>query len=324
MKKRRLFQSVFILILIGLGSLPILAVIYFFSLGYDTPFRLQGHYEKNLYLMDRRFALSPDGATLVYANLSTGHGDLYTMNIDGRATRRLTSASEYESGPCFSPDGRWILFCRETNMCGHIWRIALNGTGARQLTFGPDYDSNPLYSNDGSQIWFERVPLGTSPGGRCQMFTMTAEGQNVAPFDPINPEFGSAIAVCSANQSVYYTGADYSNPDAASFRQIWQMQANGSGKHQIVAGLFPAVCRKGDRIAYVTGPADNEVWISKPDGAQPRRVYTSNGNKRWLSFSSDGKQVFFSEETSRADYLSSVRVDGSEYHRICELITSYK
>jgi hypothetical protein len=56
---------------------------YYFSPVYDVPFRVEGHYEKNVWLADRPFAISPDEKTILYATISTGHGDLWTMDVEG-------------------------------------------------------------------------------------------------------------------------------------------------------------------------------------------------------------------------------------------------
>jgi Tol biopolymer transport system component len=60
--------------------------------------------------------VSPDGKTLVFAVAISDLGrakkttHIWTMNIDGKNLRQLTTGETSESSPSFSPDGKQILF----------------------------------------------------------------------------------------------------------------------------------------------------------------------------------------------------------------------
>lgn len=289
---------------------------YFSSVRYDVPFRIMGHYEKTLYLIDRPFALSPNGTILVYSSRTTGYGDLYRANMDGGNIQQLTSVPDYESAPCFSPDGRWLVFCRETNHCGHIWRIILDGSVTKQLTFGPDYDTNPLYTPDGKYLWFQRTPQGSSPG-HDQIFTMTPEGQKVTILDRAGNELGRQAAFCIQNDSVYYTQKNTSISPIANY--IWQMHADYTDRHPIARGRYPAVSRNGTQIAFVAGPWDNEIWLMNPDASHQHQVYRSQGNKHYVAFSPDSNYLYFQEETPHGTCISRVTLNGTDYRRLVEI-----
>ncbi len=309
---KRIRLYLFLLVIIGIPMLlGLSALLYFFTMGYDVPWRVQGHVEKNVISIERPFALSPDGTYLVYHSPATGKGDLYRMDIEGKNVRQLTTAPDYESAPSFSPDGRWILFCRETNYCGHIWKMASDGSAKTQVTFGSDYDTNPLYTPDGKNIWFERIPQGSMPG-HDTVFTMTAEGKQVAPLDTDGRTLGHQAAFSTTNDSVYYVAHDPSTYD----NHIWRMRSDRTGKRELAKGSHPAVSPKGDKIAYVFGPFDSQLWIMETDGTKKRLVYESEHDMYFVAFSPDGRSLFVMEYAFPTTYISRVDLDGSGYRRI--------
>jgi dipeptidyl aminopeptidase/acylaminoacyl peptidase len=70
--------------------------------------------------------LSPDGRWKV---VSSG-GDLFLVDPNTAAVRRLTQTLEVESNPVFSADGREVFFTRDNN----VYSVALDGGLVRQLT----------------------------------------------------------------------------------------------------------------------------------------------------------------------------------------------
>lgn len=298
------------LFLLGLSG-----VAYFFSLRYDVPFRLQGHYEKALYLVDRPFALSPDGTLIAYSSRATGKGDLYGMDSDGKNIRQLTSSPDYEGAPCFSSNGHLLVFCRETNQCGHIWRMALNGSVAKQLTFGLDYDTNPLCTPDGKSIWFERISQGNN-STHIQIFAMTDEGKEVNPLDLADSKLINQAAFCVQNNSVYFMRKCVS--PSSGYDSIWQMRNDYTNMHLLALGRYPTVSQDGAQVAFVSGPQYNEIWLMSSDGSHQHKVYWSRGNKHYVVFSSNGHYLYFLEEMPYGSCIARVALNGSDYRHIIE------
>jgi TolB protein len=54
--------------------------------------------------------LSADGKKIVFTSSRDGDLEIYTMNPDGSAAKRLTHQLGYDGGPFFSPDGQWIVY----------------------------------------------------------------------------------------------------------------------------------------------------------------------------------------------------------------------
>jgi TolB protein len=116
---------------------------------------------------------------VIYSTPSTGHGDIYRVNIDGSGITRLTDHPDYEGDARYSADGRLICFIREERGLGHVWVMNADGSGQRQLTAGDFYDSAPAFSPDGTRLVFSRIrrwdrALGS--GAMTELWTVEIEG----------------------------------------------------------------------------------------------------------------------------------------------------
>ena len=98
---------------------------------------------------------SPDGRYIVFDNPAVdGNFDLYEVNADGGAPRRLTTAPAEDRFAHFSPDGRWIYFSSRRDGEWEIWRMPAAGGEAEQVTFKGGYFSK--LGPDGA-VYFSRV-----------------------------------------------------------------------------------------------------------------------------------------------------------------------
>ena len=80
---------------------------------------------------------SPDGSKIVFtANYQQNNGEIYTMNLDGSALRRLTTDTAVDLDPKFSPDGTKIAFRSNRAQSGiqQIYTMDVTGANIRQVT----------------------------------------------------------------------------------------------------------------------------------------------------------------------------------------------
>jgi Tol biopolymer transport system component len=121
-------------------------------------------------------AWSPDGGEIAFVrgrdlNRTSGDADLYVIEVEGGALRRLTRTPEhFESAPAWSPDGSRIAFARGTDTTPYdgkavVFVVDRDGTGER-LVLEHQHYAYALYSlawsPDGETIAFE-----TSPSFEC-------------------------------------------------------------------------------------------------------------------------------------------------------------
>ena len=83
---------------------------------------------------------TPDGRRIVFTSNRDQQGEIYVMNANGSAQKRLTRRVGDDWAPDVSPDGTRIAF---TQLPGTIWTMNANGSGLKKLTRGMDVDWRP-------------------------------------------------------------------------------------------------------------------------------------------------------------------------------------
>src|SRR5262245_34356926 len=103
-----------------------------------------------------RPSFSPDGHTLVFSSdrdsqvlalssiVRLRHGDIYTMDVESRRTRRLTDWPGWDGSPSWSSDGKRIVFYRGEPRTASTWRETrtriwtMDADGTNQRVVTPD------------------------------------------------------------------------------------------------------------------------------------------------------------------------------------------
>jgi Tol biopolymer transport system component len=83
---------------------------------------------------------TPDGKTLAFCGERNGNDDIYSIDMNGGAEKRLTDSEGLDDGPDSSPDGKYIYFNSYRTGYMQIRGMLANGTQPEQLTF--DDNSN--------------------------------------------------------------------------------------------------------------------------------------------------------------------------------------
>ena len=98
-------------------------------------------------------AFSPDGRKLV-VTLSDADGnlDIYTLDINSRQTRRITTHRAIDTEGSWSPDGSYIYFTSDRSGGPQIYRVSANGGSAERVTFEGGYNARPRLSPDGEKL----------------------------------------------------------------------------------------------------------------------------------------------------------------------------
>jgi Tol biopolymer transport system component/DNA-binding winged helix-turn-helix (wHTH) protein len=97
---------------------------------------------------------SPDGRHLLFDSPAVdGNFDLYEVDPDGGAPKRLTTAPAEDRFAHFSADGKWIYYSSRRSGAWEIWRMPAAGGDAQQVTFKGGYYSQP--GPDGA-VYFSR------------------------------------------------------------------------------------------------------------------------------------------------------------------------
>ncbi|MGQ0642422.1 MAG: hypothetical protein ACT4P6_16880 [Gemmatimonadaceae bacterium] len=116
-------------------------------------------------------SFSPDGKQIVVSGNVGGLTDLYTVNVDGTNTRRLTNDKFAELQPQWSPDGKSIAFATDRGpetdldiLKFGLWQIGTIDLTTLRIDVIPDQDGlnlNPMWAPDGKSIAFISDRSGT-------------------------------------------------------------------------------------------------------------------------------------------------------------------
>lgn len=89
---------------------------------------------------------SPDGSKLAFTSNRDGNPEIYVMNRDGSAPRRLTSSPAIDVTPTWSPSGTQIAWVSDRTGNPKIYLMNADGTGQRTLN-GDTYCDRPTWSS---------------------------------------------------------------------------------------------------------------------------------------------------------------------------------
>lgn len=224
---------------------------------------------------------------IAYASSRNGNPQIYSMNVDGSGTTRLTNNSAEDSFPVWSPDGRSIIF--HSNRQGNnfdIYRMNADGSGVTMLTSDAKASTFPDWSPDGRKIVFQ-----SKRDGLKQIYVMNADGsqQTRITDDPKNayhpawsPD-GSRIAFVSERDG--NPEINVMNPDGSHQTRLTDDHADD---------LFPAWSPDGRYIVFITNRDGNfEIYRMNADGSGLSRLTDTPAEERHPSWSPDGGLIAF-------------------------------
>lgn len=132
-------------------------------------------------------AWSPDSQHIVFDSPAVdGNFDIYEVDAQGGAPKRLTTSPTEDRFPHYSPDGKWIYFSSRRSGAWEVWRMPATGGDATQVTFEGAYFSMP--AADGSVYFSRDVYPGLwrqRPGGKPELVV-----PDVQPEDCSNWQLG--------------------------------------------------------------------------------------------------------------------------------------
>ena len=226
-------------------------------------------------------------------HLRTGRAiDVYTMNADGTAARKLTQSdgSAQYRNPAWSPDGsRLALECR----LEEVWEICLinsDGSGLQRLTpHRPDArgSQGPDWSPDGKWIAFHSnrdAKLDGAPAfSGTDIYVMDAQGSNVRRLTETLPGHLTQNPAWSADGKLIAFGSTRDGASMISDWELYVMNADGSGIRRLTHDKkplgHPRWSPDGEFLVFhsnrdgMEGKASEvELYVISADGRNLRRI----------------------------------------------------
>jgi TolB protein len=207
---------------------------------------------------DDQAAFSPDGKQLVFVSTrSGGTADLWTMDLQTRRARSLTSGPGGDFRPSWSPDGAWIAFSSDrgsTMPFGHgrwerlqladIYLIHPDGSGLKRLSAHGNFCGSPKWTADSRRVI-----------AYCMTAEYTLDARRPVPEHPEDTRI-VAFDVATGSSSDLPSGPGVKfNPSVLPGNQVAYLR-KGSGD---VSGVYYANGTRGPK-----GDVRTASW--SPDG----------------------------------------------------------
>lgn len=189
---------------------------------------------------------SPDSQWIAFDSRVEDASQIYVMQADGGAGRRITNDPADDTTPSWSRDGRWIYFASDRSGRMEVWKMPAAGGAAMQVTHeggGPAFESA-----DGEQLYYFRYSgVGENPG---PLFRMPVKG---GPEVQVLPQVLTWENFDIAAKGIYF------NPDGKTIQRL----DSSTGKVSTVAtpgGHFFGLCVSPDE-AFVGWVQHDHVSI---------------------------------------------------------------
>ncbi len=240
---------------------------------------------------DAEPAVSPDGTTLAFVSIRSGHPELWLSDAAGSQPVQQTQfGSATVRHPRWSPEGRALLF--EVMDDGHsdLYQLDVASGAVTRLTTSEDDERLGLWSVDGQRVYYSSNQSGRWDLWKLDPATGTAQ--------PWTTNGGFAAQPAPDGSGLYYTKADqdglwYRAFDAPHERRVHAAPLARDWGHW---ALTPSGFYYLDRMQEVTPVLMFHAFEGQTDRAVASLPPTLLSNQHGLAVSPDGQWLYFSQQ----------------------------
>jgi Tol biopolymer transport system component len=275
---------------------------------------------------------SPDGTEIVVSpgtfssptDISAIAHGLSVVNLKSGAVRKLP-IDERCFQPAWSRSGARIAFWGVHGRSGQrdVWTVAADGsdaaTGGVKVTDDAALDWSPTWSPDGRYLYFSSTRGGTMNLWRVEIDERSGQVRG-DPEPMVTPATWSGDLSFSRDGSRFvYASLDF---------RTTILRAAFDAAHGVIVGApvpilksnFPIrdhqVSGDGDWLAFTTSGVREDLFVSRIDGSDYRRLTDDAARDRGPSWSPDGSHIAFYSDRSGTYEMWTIRPDGSDLRQL--------
>jgi hypothetical protein len=224
------------------------------------------------------------GPWLLFDSLRSGNRDIYAVQPDGSALKRLTTSTANERQPAVSPDGKTLAFASDATGTFQVYLMALPGGAPRQLTHSAAGADQPAWSPNGKLIAFHSKPAVYTIGVDGKSERLVAD----QPYEVVEAEHPAFI---DDDFLLYDT-----------YHRLYRLKLGAVGSTLLAGTTAPVQhpsltpSRNMVAISIMCEPLTNGVWLVPLGAFDPcragTRVPTGAGYAKFPAVSSTGLIAF--------------------------------
>jgi len=257
-------------------------------------------------------AWSPDGRQIAF--LKSGQRTaIYLISPLGGPERKIVDFDAAPAAPAWAPDGKSLLVAKSHPVpgstdqkpapdAGALFLVPVEG-GEPRLFLAPTPGRSyrlPAFSPDGRSLAFDSCG-GSPQAPMCDLFLvglnadlrLRGKPRQLTGAAVFEATFRAGIAWSADGRSLVYSASTSTILEHFLFRM--DVAGGAAPKRLEIASQFatyPAVARKGNRLAFSRGVEDTDVWRLQV-GNKPEPLLVSSAMDVSAEFSPDGRRIAF-------------------------------
>jgi Tol biopolymer transport system component len=263
-------------------------------------------------------AASPEPA-LVLASNRSGVFEIYVMNSDGSAIRRLTTNPGPDVMPAWSPDGRRIVFASARDGSPReLYVMNADGSDQQRLTSLGNNPGWPDWSPDGTRIAFHAA----RGDGNFDLYIINADGSGLRRLTTTDSYLRPRWSPDGTRLAFNWYQSTVGGTCCA---RVGVVHADGTGLRVLASesmqDMDPAWAPDGRQLAFSRYRGMNAMGypvlaVVNADGTGERELGTNTMGAVHVAWSRGSGRIFFASMSAGSSAVYSVRPNGSDVRRV--------
>ena len=265
-------------------------------------------------------AWSPDGRSIVYCSEAIagptrrmGVSTLWVVDVDAGQPRKIDDGDAVQ--PAWSPSGARIAFSAATAGQKDLFTIPAAGGARVAVLQDAAVDQSPAWAPDGLSLYF-----ASNRGGAMNLWRIAVDeptGRALGAPEPVTGGVQAAADLPSVSKDgaklVFRSQLTIVNPVAVPFDAGAERLGTPTPLFEHTGILNPLdVSPDGQWLALWNFEAQRpDIFISRTDGSDLRRLTDDVAIDRWPVWSPDGRELAFYSNRGGDFQIWTVRPDGS-------------